>query len=85
MVRGIWSARSFHGRGQGKMTTDRGWDILEGKFSALCVAEKSEAVPRLVWELFGGLTARTLSSEVLPAFCRPIIVISISVALLIEY
>jgi len=29
------------------------------------------------------LTARTLSNEVLPAFCRPIIVISISVALLL--
>jgi hypothetical protein len=68
-----------------KRTTDRGWDILEGKFSALCVAKKSEGGQRLAWELFGGLTARTLSSEVLPAFCRPIIVISISVALLVEY
>ena len=29
----------------------------------------------------GCLTARTLNNEVLPAFCRPIIVISISVAL----
>jgi len=27
------------------------------------------------------LTAKTLSNEVLPAFCKPIIVISISVAL----
>jgi hypothetical protein len=28
-----------------------------------------------------GLTARTLKSEVLPAFCKPIMVMSISVAL----
>lgn len=32
----------------------------------------------LIWEL---LTARTLNSDVLPAFCRPIMVMSISVAL----
>jgi hypothetical protein len=31
-----------------------------------------------IWEL---LTARTLNSDVLPAFCRPIMVMSISVAL----
>lgn len=37
-----------------------------------------------VLELSGELTANTLSSEVLPAFCNPIIVISISVALSIK-
>ena len=34
-----------------------------------------------IWEL---LTARTLNSDVLPAFCRPIMVMSISVALQLD-
>lgn len=66
-----------------------GGNVLEGEFSALSIAEKSVLARRKVWgawegEQRGKLTAKTLNNEVFPAFCKPIIVISISVALRIE-
>jgi hypothetical protein len=70
-------------RRNAKGSIARQWDVLECEFTALFVAEESVfcAITRLEMVL-GSLTARTLNNEVLPAFCRPIIVISISVALL---
>lgn len=52
-------------------------DLLYGKFSAL--ASISSAFDPQTLSL--GLTARTRRRDVLPAFCRPIMVTSISVAL----
>lgn len=53
------------------------FDLLYGKLSTL-EYRISNSLHTSSW----GLTARTRSREVLPAFCRPIIVTSISVALM---
>jgi hypothetical protein len=63
----------------------RGGNILEGEFSALLIAEVSTGTAEEGLGsrdgIFGLLTAKTLNNDVFPAFCKPIIVISISVAL----
>jgi hypothetical protein len=58
-------------------------DVLDSKFPSL-----DKTVGQLQFARQGhhvrirkGLTARTLNSDVLPAFCSPIMVMSISVAL----
>lgn len=56
-------------------------DILEGEFSALFDTGKSAQEIYESWSMCGNHTAKTLNREVFPAFWRPIIVISISVAL----
>jgi hypothetical protein len=58
-------------------------NVLEGEFSALFIADVSVRQCTMFRGRVGILTARTLSNDVLPAFCRPIIVMSISVALFI--
>lgn len=54
-----------------------GTNKLDGEFTAL-VLVSSRASTLLFFEV---LTANTLKSEVFPAFCKPIMVMSISVAL----
>ena len=61
-----------------------GRDILEGEFSALLSKRYQLLRNDGIWGSDGTLTANTLNNEVLPAFCKPIIVISISVALSIK-
>jgi len=63
-------------------------DVLDGEFSALDQRGQHGVMARR-WVREGNgnegawktLTANTRSSDVLPAFCRPIMVMSISVAL----
>ena len=57
-----------------------GENLLEGEFSALSI-EKKSVTAHGGGGIVAMLTANTLNNEVLPAFWRPIIVISISVAL----
>jgi hypothetical protein len=56
-------------------------DVLDSKLPALEVAGQHKFAQQGHVRIRKGLTARTLNSDVLPAFCSPIMVISISVAL----
>lgn len=65
-------------------------DVLDGELPALIESVRtmpSVEIPRRCTGIVPKrqtLTARTRNSEVLPAFCKPIMVMSISVALRIE-
>lgn len=65
-------------------------DVLDGELPALIKSVRtmpSIEIPRRCTGIVPNrqtLTARTRNSEVLPAFCKPIMVMSISVALRIE-
>jgi hypothetical protein len=56
-------------------------DVLNSEFSSLDDRSQRRLAKRSHIRIRKRLTARTLSSEVLPAFCSPIMVMSISVAL----
>lgn len=59
-----------------------GMRLLEGELSSLRDATGvSKWFPRAQWGKGRRLTARTLNNEVFPAFCRPTMVTSISIAL----
>jgi hypothetical protein len=56
-------------------------DVLDSKLPSLDGRSQRRLAERRWIRIRMRLTARTLSSEVLPAFCSPIMVMSISVAL----
>lgn len=69
---------------QRKHASNHGLGLLEGELSSLWKRPTSAGSPRrqALTESQGLLTARTRNNEVFPAFCRPTMVTSISIALM---